>query len=244
MKILFLYNCNFSIQVILLGCGRQGNDSHSSTPQYSEQPHTFCGISTTGEYSDMNQTAKQERFMHLFKPVQYRLERYALSLVRDRDEAKDVVGETVLKAYEHFEQLREDQAFLSFLFTIATRVAQQRKFRRADRMSDEQIEDLFENYTSPEAATDVRILYTALDKLPAEQREALIMAEISGLSHKEIQDVQGGTISGIKVRIFRAKRRLAKLLGSTHFEQSAAGEENGIPDPGIVRGGIEAAGNL
>lgn len=168
---------------------------------------------------------KQYRFMQLLKPVQPRLERFALTLTRDRDEAKDVVGETVLKAYEHFEQLREEQAFLSFLFTIASRVVQQRKFRRADRMSEEQVEELFDNYTQPDAAADVQILYEALDQLPAEQREALVLAEITGLSHKEIQEIQGGSLTAVKVRIFRAKRRLAKILGSDFYEEEQAARE-------------------
>ncbi len=170
----------------------------------------------------MKAQSKQDRFMSLYKPLQQRLERYALTLTRDRDEAKDVVGETVLKAFEHFEQLREEQAFLSFLFTIATRVMQQRKFRRADRMSEEQIEDLFDNHTQPDVATDVVALYAALDKLSPEQRQAIVLAEIEGFTHKEIRDIQGGSLTAVKVRIFRAKRRLAKLMGSTAFEDASA----------------------
>lgn len=167
----------------------------------------------------MNPHDKQEQFLRLFQPLQSRLERYALTLVRDRDEAKDIVGETVLKAFEHFDELREPQAFLSYLFTIATRVMQERKFRRADRMSDEQIEDLFDNHTRPDTAFDIALLYEALDKLPEDMRTTVILSEITGLTHKEIQQIHGGSISAIKVRIFRAKRRLAKLLGSTFFEQ-------------------------
>ncbi len=176
----------------------------------------------------MNAHDKQERFMILYKPLQQRLERYALSLTRDRDEAKDVIGETVLKAFEHFDQLREEQAFLSFLFTIATRVLQQRKFRRADRMSDEQVEDLFDNYTQPDVAADVAALYAALDKLSPEQRQAIILAEIEGFSHKEIRDIQGGSLTAVKVRVFRAKRRLAKLMGSNAFDEEEEESDVGL----------------
>ncbi len=169
----------------------------------------------------MNPTSKQDRFMALYRPLQQRLERYALTLTRDRDEAKDIVGETVLKAFEHFEQLREEQAFLSFLFTIATRVMQQRKFRRAERMSEEQIEDLFDNHTQPDLAADIVVLYEALDKLSPEQRQALVLSEIEGFSHKEIRDIQGGSLTAVKVRIFRAKRSLAKLMGSKTYDKEA-----------------------
>lgn len=164
--------------------------------------------------ADLARKAKQERFMNLLRPYHKRLERFALTMTRNREDAKDVVGETVLLAYEHLETLRNDDAFIGFLFTIASRVAQKRMFkRREDTATDEQVEALYDNFTQPDVAFDVQLLYEALDKLPLEQREAVIMAEITGLSHKEIQKIQGGTISGVKVRIFRAKRRLAQLLG-------------------------------
>ncbi len=164
----------------------------------------------------------------LYRPLQARLERYALTLTRDRDEAKDVVGETLLKAFEHFDQLREEQAFLSFLFTIATRVLQQRKFRRADRMSDEQVEELFDNYTQPDMAADIAELYVALDKLAPDQRQAIVLAEIEGFSHKEIAEIQGSSLTAVKVRVFRAKRRLAKLMGSTIYDEVEAEVDVGI----------------
>jgi RNA polymerase sigma-70 factor (ECF subfamily) len=170
--------------------------------------------STSIKHEDSARQAKQERFMALLRPLYKRLERFALTMTRNREDAKDVVGETVLLAYEHLEQLRNDDAFLGFLFTIASRVSQRRTFRKKEEnATEEQVEALFDNFTQPDIALDVQFLYEALDKLPLEQREAVIMAEITGLSHKEIQKIQGGTISGVKVRIFRAKRRLAQLLG-------------------------------
>jgi RNA polymerase sigma-70 factor (ECF subfamily) len=163
---------------------------------------------------DAAHRAKQDRFMLLLRPLYKRLERFALTMTKNRDDAKDIVGETVLLAYEHLEQLRSDEAFLGFLFTIASRVSQKRSRRRQEEpATEEQVEELFDNFTQPDVALDVQFLYEAMDKLPAEQREAVVLAEITGLSHKEIQKIQGGTVSGVKVRIFRAKRKLAQLLG-------------------------------
>lgn len=161
----------------------------------------------------MKERTKQDRFMDLLRPLYPRLERYALTITRNRDDAKDVVGETVLLAFEQFDSLRSEQAFLSYLFTIASRTARRRLRRRHEAATDEQLEELFDNHTQPDMAYDVKLLYEAIDKLPSEQREAVIMAEIIGLSHKEIQETQGGTVAAVKVRVFRAKRRLAKLLG-------------------------------
>ncbi len=69
------------------------------------------------------QTEKQQRFMKLFQPAQPRLQRFVLAMTRDAERAKDIVSETILIAFQRFETLRHDEAFLSFLFTIATRVA-------------------------------------------------------------------------------------------------------------------------
>lgn len=162
--------------------------------------------------------------MELLKPVYPRLERFALTLTRNRDDAKDIVGETVLKAFEGFDNVRDEQAFLSFLFTICSRVAQSGRYKKRVLASEEQVEELYRNYTSPETATDIVLLYQALDKLPAEAKEAIILSEISGLTHKEVQEIQGGSLSAIKVRIFRAKKRLAELLGVQLTEQSLISE--------------------
>lgn len=167
----------------------------------------------------MTERTTQDRFMALLKPLYPRLERYALTITRNRDDAKDVVGETVLIAFEQFGSLRSEQAFLSYLFTIASRTARRRLRRRHEAATDEQLEELFDNYTQPDVAYDVKLLYEAMDKLPAEQREAVMLAEITGLSHKEIQEIQGGTVAAVKVRVFRAKRRLAKLLGVEREER-------------------------
>ncbi|MFN5309702.1 MAG: RNA polymerase sigma factor [Candidatus Kapaibacterium sp.] len=172
----------------------------------------------------MTDNAKQQRFMALLKPVYPRLERFALTVTRNRDDAKDIVGETVLKAFEGFEMLRDDKAFLSYIFTICSRVAQSARYAKRTIASAEQVEELFRNYTSPETATDIALLYQAIDKLSPESKEAIMLSEISGLSHKEVQEIQGGSLSSIKVRIFRAKKMLAELLGVGLQQQSLISE--------------------
>ncbi len=172
----------------------------------------------------MKTNTKQQRFMALLKPVYPRLERFALTVTRNRDDAKDIVGETVLKAFEGFDMIREEKAFLSYLFTICSRVAQSSRYAKRTIADAEQVEELFRNYTSPETATDIAILYQAMEKLSPDAREAIMLSEISGLSHKEVQEIQGGSLSSIKVRIFRAKKTLAELLGVTLQQQSLISE--------------------
>ncbi|MFN8358832.1 MAG: RNA polymerase sigma factor [Candidatus Kapaibacterium sp.] len=154
--------------------------------------------------------------MRLLAPSQEPLERFVLFLTRNRDEARDIVSETLLIAYEKLDTLREEIAFPSYLMTIARRTFYNRRTRTRthEHYEAEQLDELFGDGMAPDEAMDVTILYQALDQLPAAQKEAIIMAEIMGFSHKEIQKVQGGTVTGVKVRIFRGKRQLAKLLGA------------------------------
>lgn len=151
--------------------------------------------------------------MMLLSPIYPNVEKFALYLTHNRDDAKDILGETMLIAYEQFEKLRDEKAFLSFLLTIVSRLHKQR-LRYAKRFdSSDNIEELFDQGVSPENKADVGFLYSALEQLPERQREAVILAEIMGFQHKEIQKIQGGTLTGVKVRIFRAKKKLARLLG-------------------------------
>ena len=73
---------------------------------------------------------------------------------------------------------------------------------------------------SAEVAMDVQLLYEALDNLPVKQRDAVILFEITGFSLEEIRAMQGGTLSGVKARVARGRRKLAKLLGADKWENA------------------------
>ena len=158
---------------------------------------------------------KQERFLSLFEPVQASLERFVLAMAQEKENARDVVAETVMIAYEQFEKLRDPKAFLSFLFTIALRVHRRelKKAKRTERFDSTLMVDVLDPGTPPDVAADVHRVYKALHDLPEKQREAVILFEIIGFSMKEICEVQGGTLTAVKVRISRGRKKLAEILG-------------------------------
>jgi RNA polymerase sigma-70 factor (ECF subfamily) len=158
---------------------------------------------------------RREEFLLLLGPVYQRFENFVFAMTRDGEEARDLVAETLLRAYESFDRLKSREAFLSYLFSIASREAGRRR-RRArwfGGWSQEAAEMLEWGGTPPDVGHDVELLYRALATLPHQQREAVVLFEIAGLSLREIQEIQGGTLSGVKVRIHRGRRRLAGLLG-------------------------------
>lgn len=160
------------------------------------------------------QTEKQRRFMALFLPVQPRLQRFVRAMTRDAERAKDIVSETILIAFQRFDTLRNDEAFLSFLFTIATRVARRRTSRGyATDLESVDAALLHDPTPSADVAADIGLLLEALERLPLKQREAVLLFEIAGFSTAEVRDVQGGTLVAVRVRLARARKRLAALLG-------------------------------
>jgi RNA polymerase sigma-70 factor (ECF subfamily) len=171
--------------------------------------------------------ARQDRFMQLLLPVQKRLEAFCFAMTRNDEEACDLVGETILRAYEHFEQIRDSEAFLSYLFTIASRLHKRKRWRGRifGSYDAESAEAMPYGGTAPDVSADVEKLYTALAQLPDQQREAIVLYEITGLSVAEIQEIQGGSLSSIKMRLSRARKALATILGVDELASSRQGDD-------------------
>lgn len=161
--------------------------------------------------------------MRLLRPVQQRLERFARGMARDREEARDLVSETLLRAYERFEQIENQEAFLQYLLTICRRCCsagwKRRKYRGAYNEAEANAQR--DRDAGPELTHDIQALYAALAGLPRKQREALVMFELSGLSLAEIRTLQGGSLSGVKSRLARARKKLVKLLGAESKSSAA-----------------------
>lgn len=160
--------------------------------------------------------ASQEEFLRLLLPLRDRLTHYARAVSRTREEADDLVGDAILGALEGFGKLRNPEAFAGYLFRIASRLQKRRRWRRRifGVYDEGRAHAIGSGGPSPETAAEVVLLYRALEKLPAAQREAVVLFEISGLALEEIRVIQGGSLSAIKSRISRGRQELARLLGA------------------------------
>ena len=156
---------------------------------------------------------KQEQFLDLIEPHKAGLLRFCRALSNDSDTAKDLASETILITYERFETLHNKAAIKGYLYTIASRLARtERKLTKRNTSHDEALTIEYGG-ASPDVLADIHLLQEALKKLPEKIREAIVMFEISGLSLSEIKEIQGGSLSGVKMRLARGKRKLAKMLG-------------------------------
>ena len=68
--------------------------------------------------------------MELYDQCHARLSRYVRAMVKDSEEAKDIISESVLLAYEKFETIKSKEAFMSYIFTIASRLNYRRTWKK------------------------------------------------------------------------------------------------------------------
>ncbi len=179
----------------------------------------------------MTESEKKTEFLKLYNEVHPNLLRFARAMTNSRDEGRDLASETILIAYERFDKVKSRQAFLSYLFSIATRIHKRRRWRLRFFGEYDEIKagQLVAQISSPDIGPDVEILYQALDKLPVKMKETVILFEISGLNLEEIREIQGGSLSGVKSRLVRGRAMLKEILTSDReFDTSPANTaENG-----------------
>jgi len=160
------------------------------------------------------QRYKQKVFMELYIPVNRNISNYCRAIANNDEDAKDLLAETLLIAFEKFDHLGNKKAFKYYLFGIASRLfkkkLRRKKFRK--ELNWEISAEFPDTGPNPEYMLELKYLYDALDQLPAKQKEAVVLFEISGFSLNEIKELQGGTLSGVKSRIKRGRKKLAVIL--------------------------------
>jgi len=143
-----------------------------------------------------------------------RLRAFAISLTGSVDRADDLVQETLLRAWTHFDSFQTGTNLNAWLFTILRNL-----FRSDYRKRKREVADSDGIYSlclssMPEQTGKIELIEvrTALAKLPPEQREALILIGADGLSYEEAAQICGCAVGTIKSRVNRARTHLAKML--------------------------------
>lgn len=187
-----------------------------------------AGLSKPGRVDRQPFMAQQdvERFERVVLPHlddAYTLARY---LLRDEHDAQDVVQDAVLRALRHFEGYREGDARAWLLSIVRNCCHTWHRRHRADKreLSIDLVPPIASS-TEPAdraaiEASDRAVIHQALDALPEEFREVIVLREIEDLSYKEISEVVGVPIGTVMSRLARARKRLALLLRQGEQEAS------------------------
>lgn len=152
---------------------------------------------------------QKEYFQELLNPELGALFRTALRMTRNREDAEDLVQETVTKAFAAFDRFEEGTNFRAWIFRILTntfinnyyRVRDRQKLPSLDEMEEESFFQPIAEGISPEEAllntlTKDDIL-KAIEDLPVEFRTVVVLVLVEGFSYKEaaeILDIPIGTV--------------------------------------------------
>lgn len=142
------------------------------------------------------------------------LRAFAFSLCGNADRADDLVQETLMKAWINQNSFTQGTSMSAWLFTILRNVfySEYRKRRREVEDAEGTMAARLVSVPEQNGHMDLQDLRAALQKLPAEQREALILVGGSGFAYEEAAQICGCALGTLKSRVNRARNAIATLL--------------------------------
>lgn len=152
------------------------------------------------------------------------LRAFARTFHRDQARAEDLAQETMLKAWAKRDQFKPGTNMRAWLFTILrnTYLSEIRKTKREVEDVDGSIVAGLAEKPSQDGHMAMLDFRDALEQLPDEQREALILIGASGFTYDEAAEIVGVAPGTIKSRVSRARQRLSELLGEDGSGADAA----------------------
>ncbi len=157
----------------------------------------------------------QEEFSLIYRTYYPRLMAYALSRLREREVAEDIVAEVFVRAFTHWGSLRDKGALEGWLFRIAHNlvVSHVRARAKTCRWVWERGHGAGESLEEAAVAQDeLARMRAALARLPERYQRVLTLRFEAGLSHRQIAQVLGLSEVNVRVILLRALRRLRLLL--------------------------------
>lgn len=141
--------------------------------------------------------------------------RYAARMLGNRDDAEDVIQESLMRAFRALAAYDRSRDFRTWLLSIVAnrcRTALAIR-RRRDRFINIDGESTAIAVPSDDAGSDeITAVQWALAKLDAKHREAFLLKHVEGLSYEQIATITGAGVSALKMRVRRACERMRDLL--------------------------------
>ena len=161
----------------------------------------------------------EQAFERLYRSHVQDVYRYALMVLRNRDDAEDVAQTTFLKAYRAYQRGDRPRHPRRWLITIAhntcgTRIRDARRRPQEVALEEQRIEPTLGG-VDVDVDVDVRELVRAVGALSFNQRAALVMRELEGRTYAEIAEVLELSVSAVETLLFRARRALREQLEGT-----------------------------
>ncbi len=177
------------------------------------------------------QAGETDAFQIIFDRYSSHVINFAYRFLNSQEEAEDIAQEVFLKIYRAKERYDANRPFRPWLFSIASRlISNQRRSRKrhpqesldwSSEDSDGRLQSpLLVDHSNPlpdEILQKQQLIDTvkkALEKLPGEQRKAVLLARYEEMSYEEIAITMEVSVSAVKSLLFRARGSLKASLGS------------------------------
>ena len=158
----------------------------------------------------------KEAFAELVSIYQEKVYNLAYQMVHNHADAEDIAQETFIRLYRKIHKFKGGSTFFTWLYRITVNVA--KNFLRAKPVNHVLFEDTVINTNllvegnNPSTETiskeTDRTIAKAIDMLPFEQRTAVILHDIEGVSHKEISEIMHCSEGTVWSRLFYARKKL------------------------------------
>jgi RNA polymerase sigma-70 factor (ECF subfamily) len=148
----------------------------------------------------------------LYRRYSQRIYTYCRKIIGDSTTAEDLLQETFVKLLESGRQERAIENFPAYLMTIARNLCLSHRARSKRQFVEVEDFHLASRDVPYEQRELLQLIQASLELLPEDYREAFVLREYNGLSYNEIAEVIGESLDVVKVRIFRAKKKLRDIL--------------------------------
>jgi RNA polymerase sigma-70 factor (ECF subfamily) len=186
-----------------------------------------------------------QRLGRLLEPIHDRAVETARNLCRSPGEGDDLYQEAVLRAFNKLHTLRDESRFRSWFFAVLLSIHRSRwrrafwrRFLPLDAASPDAPDPVGDDgRRHEEEFLGARRAARALDRLPADQREAVVLHELEGFSMEAVAEIQGVTVAAVKSRVFRGREKLRAVYRRWGWDTPAsAPKRTKEPEPQALLG--------
>ena len=139
----------------------------------------------------------------------------ALKIVKDHEEAEEVAQDAFIKVYKHLDKFHQESKFSTWLYRIVFNTAI--SYQRKHKMKKESIEIVkytvvAQDQEEIEQEDRKRFIKRAMEKLPVADQTVVTLFYLEELSLEEIGEITGTKANAVKVKLHRARKKLADEL--------------------------------
>lgn len=183
------------------------------------------------------QAGEDFAFVALYDRYKGAVYTFCFKMLLDKELAKDVLQETFIRVFENRARLLSSDSFQAWVFTIARNqclnlIRRERRQIPLESAGYEALRAAELPSTELEKSEQVDLVNQFLGRLKEDYREVLVLREYQNLSYEEIAGITRSTLSAVKSRLFKARRKLAEFMDEVEQRERVREQRQANPTGG------------